>query len=179
MLRPCICMRPSPSFIPSVCSQRLWTDYGPVNILPLLERGERGDFLTISTFLFRGETERASWSEGESKPSSRAPGTSDGAEVSIDERAPASRLSLRPRRPSVHPSVSHIPAGGRPLVCFETPWPVFSEVATLGTGTRRACDVPAPQVSCSSSLDGDERALISGRRNIIMRCHTTRSADGG
>lgn len=122
MLRPCICMRPSPSFIPPVCSQRLWTDYGPVNILSLLEREEQDDFLTISTFLFCGEIKKL-LGEGESKPCLRAPGTSDKAEVSIDVRALASRLSLRPRRPSVHPSVCYIPAGGRPFICFEITQP--------------------------------------------------------
>lgn len=52
MLRQCICMRPSPSFIPAVCSQRLWTVYGPVNSLSLQERKTQGNFLTILTYFF-------------------------------------------------------------------------------------------------------------------------------
>lgn len=106
MLRPCICMRPSPSFIPPVCFQRLWTDYGPVNILSLLEREEQDDFLTISTFLFCGEIKKL-LGEGESKPRLRAPGTSDKAEVSIDvQPSHLGYLSAPDVRPSIRLSVT-------------------------------------------------------------------------
>lgn len=86
-------------------------------------------------FSFLRWNQKATWRRW-AKACLRAPGTSDKAEVSIDVRALASRLSPRPRRPSIHPSVCHIPAGGRPFICFEITQParVFFEVATIRRG---------------------------------------------
>lgn len=46
MSQPCICMRMSTSFHPPICSKRVWTDFGPVNIL---HSGRRAG-LTFSQF---------------------------------------------------------------------------------------------------------------------------------
>lgn len=119
MLRPCLCMRPSPSFIPPVCSQRLWANHGPVNILQRARRLSRS--LNFSFFLFSQPHSPCR------QPSNKKKGLSEKVSESCagvrrerqtgpkcQSMSEPSHLGYLPAA-AVRPSVRHIPAGGRPL----------------------------------------------------------------